>query len=667
LIYFFARIGYSQTNKYQMILIFKSLRIYKIILNILSFLRFKMRRAGRKREGKVRFLLFHTKTRSAQRITKVFLNAKGNFIYLYMLVTIMLFSVKSINAQGIVIVKDHIANASIVISPSASSQIEKVANLLQDAIQKSTGASLPIIKKPQQNTISINVGQTDFVKGRKINLSDLDEDGFLLQKADSHNFIIVGGSDWGTEFGVYSFMERFIGVVNLMPTEIGMDIPLSVSIILPDIKIVDNPVYLSRQISPIYINDNSSLGEWGRFNRLRGRISFSHNLLNLFDPKEYFKTNPNFYPLINNKREIPTGYKWQPDFSTPGIGDSASQKIMRYFKQNPGIPSYSLGINDYSIFDQSPASLLRRKGNKNYLGLEDVSDDYFKWANEVAKKVTAVYPDKKFGLLAYENVAEPPSKSLGVNSHIVPFLTYERMRWSDTSLKNQGHQLTENWAKLCQSLGWYDYTYGLDYLVPRVWFHEMQDYLIWGTKYKVKYYYAELYPNWGEGPKPWIQAKLLWNPHYNVDSLLDIWYVRTAGNQAAPKLKEFYSIWERFWTHDIYSSKWNTDKGQYLNFSNFSYLEAVPQEYISKADELMNLAYQLAGTDLQKQRVSKLLEMWNIYKIAMILYQKSDLPENKRQQALSSSPAFLTLLNNLEKDPLHSLSIQRIKMGLNIK
>ena len=582
-------------------------------------------------------------------------------------IVLILFYINSINAQRIIIVKDHKAKASIVVSPTADSQIVHAATYLQDVIQKSTGAFLPIITNPAKNTISINVGKTDFVNGRKIDFSKLDEDGFLLEKANANNFIIVGGSDWGTEFGVYSFLERFVGVIDLMPTDIGMDIPSHTSVIVPDIKIGEAPVYLSRQISPVYIETDSPLGKWGRFNRLRGRISFSHNLLNLFDPKEYFKTNPDFYPLINNKREIPAGYKWQPNFSAPGIGDSASQKIIRYFKQNPKITSYSLGINDYKIFDQSVGSLSRRKGNKNYLGLEDVSDDYFKWANEVAKKVSAVYPDKKFGLLAYNNVAEPPSKSIGVNSHIVPFLTYERLRWSDTVLKRQGHQLTEDWANICTSIGWYDYTYGFDYLVPRVWFHEMQDYLIWGSKHKVKYYYAELYPNWGEGPKPWVQSKLLWNPHFNVDSLLNIWYVRTAGKQAAPKLKEFYAIWEKFWTHDIYSSKWNTDKGQYLNFSDFSYLEAVPQEYISKADELMNSAYELAGTDLQKQRVGKLLEMWNIYKMAMILYQKSDLPENKRQQAFSSSRAFLNLLNNLEKDPLHSLSIQRIKMALNIK
>ena len=49
------------------------------------------------------------------------------------------------------------------------------------------------------------------------------------------------------------------------------------------------------------------------------------------------------------------------------------------------------------------------KGIKlNYLGIRDVSDDYYAWCNAVAERVLEVFPDKWFGCLAYNNVAEPP-------------------------------------------------------------------------------------------------------------------------------------------------------------------------------------------------------------------------------------------------------------------
>lgn len=568
----------------------------------------------------------------------------------------------------IVIVKDHQPGAAIVLSESASAQLQNAAKVLQDYIKQSTGALLPLINDVQNSNVSIHIGLTAFVRKQKINLENIDEDGFVLKTIGAHNFIIIGGSDSGTEFGLYSFLERYLGVIWLMPTEVGLEIPEHPNLILPETNIIDNPYFLSRQISSIDVNSKDILGIWGRYNKLKSRIYFQHNLLNLLNPQKYYRLNPQFYPIVNGKRVNPAFDKWQPNFSAPGIVDSVSNKILAFFNANPRVlPSYSLGINDNINFDQSPQSLDRRNGKRNYLGLEDVSDDYFKWANEVVTRVTAKYPHIIFGLLAYNNVTSPPSKYIGVNANIVPYLTYERLRWSDTILKRQGHQLTEDWANMCTSLGWYDYAYGGDYLIPRVWFHEMQDYLIWGSEHHVKYYYAELYANWGEGPKPWIQSKLLWNPYQNVDSLLDVWYIGTAGMNAAPKLTEFYAIWEKFWTRDIHSSKWNTNDGQYLPFNNLSYLNDVPEEYIRHADSLMEEAYSLAGTARQKQRVSELKVMWKVYKTALETYKYNKLSLNKKEETLLTSPEFLSLLDNLENDPLHSQSVKFIKLELHLK
>jgi hypothetical protein len=564
------------------------------------------------------------------------------------------------------IVANHQPKAVIVIPYAASNQIQYAAKILQEYIQKSTAAVLPITQIAPASVISIEIGVTSLVKAQGIDVNTLDEDAFILQSVSSQHLIIIGGSDWGTEFGVYAFLEKFLGVHWLMPTELGTDIPLNKNLILPQVNFIDSPSYISRQISPLYIEVQTDLGYWTRFNRLRGRINFSHNLSHLFDPKVFLKTNPDFFPK-NGKDLQPNDYSWQPNFSASGISDSGAATIIRYFDKNPTVTSYSLGINDFPAFDQSAKSLSRRTGRKNYLGMEDVSNDYFQWVNAVAKKVLAVYPDKYFGLLAYNNVAEPPSTSIGVNAHVIPFLTYERLRWSDPKLEQQGHLVTEAWAKESDVLGWYDYVYGLDYLVPRVWFHRMQDYLKWGSQNKVKYYYAELYPNWGEGPKPWIMGKLLWNPNYNVDSLLNTWYISFAGKKAAPKLKSFYHVWEQFWSKDIFNSSWNYDTHQYLNFTVLSYLSAVPKEYVTNCDKLMNDALTLAQTAEQKQRVKKLRDMWQVYKAAIEIYNDPSISTNQKQQILLSSHKFVALLNSLAGDALHADSIKWIKGYLSIK
>lgn len=561
-------------------------------------------------------------------------------------------------AQNMAIVSNGRSTAKIVLPETASQQLKDAAATLSDYIRQSTGASLPVVTS-SQGGISIHVGVTPLVANAVSGYKNLDQDGFILQRVDSKNLVIVGGSDWGTEFGVYYFLENYLGISWLMPTDLGTDVPQRSSLSIGAVKVVKTPVYLSRQLSPIHIYSNDALGIWGRRNGLHDRIAFHHNMDNVFNLKNNRKLDPQFFSTVRGKRALPlnsTDSKWQPNFSAPGIADVASANVIDYFKKNPDKTSFSLGVNDSRNFDESSASRARRSGRSNYLGLEDVSDDYFTWANQVAKKTNAVFPDKMFGVLAYVNVAEPPSSRVGIDPHIVPFITYERMRWGDPQLKAQDEDLTNRWNKMSSSTGWYDYAYGNCYLVPRVYFHTMQDYLSWGAAHKVKYYYAEVYPNWGEGPKTWILTKLLWNPNQDVDSLLNTWYVRTAGEKAAPRLKAFYDIWEKFWTRDIFkASGWNTSKGEYLPFTNLGYLNAVPQDYIAKADRLMEDAYLLTDSPQHKSRVAKLREMWKFYKLAIETYAQNSGTFAKNGQVLRASPQFMLQLNKFKSDSLFAL------------
>jgi hypothetical protein len=292
------------------------------------------------------------------------------------------------------------------------------------------------------------------------------------------------------------------------------------------------------------------------------------------------------------------------------------------------------------------------------------------WANAVAAKVLLKYPDKWFGTLAYRELTDPPKPEIGVNDHIIPFMTQERLRWIDPKLREIDQQNTLKWSAVAQHLGWYDYIYGMTYCVPREWPHLAQEYLSWGAAHHVKFYTSELYPNWGEGPKGWIFAKLLWNPNQDVDALLDDWYQHAAGPAAAPKLKAYYSIWEKFWTQDILEFKWWTGAGPYLPFTSDAYLADVPQSYVEQSDALLNAAYELADTPERKARVGKLRDVWRrYYKTSIIVYQSEQAaskPIETEAQALALAPQaveeveasrtrqeFFHLLPTYKNDPFY--------------
>ena len=189
--------------------------------------------------------------------------------------------------------------------------------------------------------------------------------------------------------------------------------------------------------------------------------------------------------------------------------------------------------------------MARISGEKNFLDRVDYSDLFYSWANRVIEGVLEKHPDKVFGCLAYSEVGAPP-ENVDVHERLIPYMTYDRMKWVDPELRKVGEELTKAWHAKSPTLGWYDYIYGTPFVVPRVWFHHMAEYYQFGHANGVRALYAEAYPNWGEGPKLYVSLKLQWDPSLNVDALLNEWYERCVRPKGAPYLAKYYAHWKEF-------------------------------------------------------------------------------------------------------------------------
>lgn len=600
---------------------------------------------------------------------------------------IAMISISLLSAAEPVLVLDRGTAASLILPETASPQLERAAGVLQRYVEASTGVKLPV-RHASGDGVEIHLGQTAFVKEKGIVPSDLAADGFILEKAGPSVFVIAGATDWGTEFGVYEFLERYLGVRWLAPTELFTEVPKRTSVRLPDVRLRIEPAYHSRGLFPIDVESDpedprrsaaplwyAQMDVWGRLNKLHDTVDFTHNLKDVLPPSRFAATNPEFYPVIFGKHFIPPdadSFQWQPNFSAPGLAEATAAEIIRYFDSHPDEISFSLGINDSYRFDESKESKARRSGKLNSLGLEDISDDYYQWVNDVAAIVRQKHPGKLIGLLAYLQVLDPPAR-VQLDPSIVPFITYELTRWNNPEFRELVQRLTLAWAKESPSLGWYDYVYGSLYLVPRFFPRAEQKALSWGASNQVKYYYAEMIPNWGEGPNPWVLTKLLWNPHQDVDVLLDDWYRTAVGEEAAPSLRKFYEIWEKFWESEVLPSRWYTASNLWLDFSNTMYLSEVPLQSVEDSERLMAEVVARAGTPAQKARAEALAQMWKVYRLSVLAYQGDEI---WRTADLSSYPKIreylgacaeavrlaaerLALMGALQNHPLFAHSIYR--------
>lgn len=552
------------------------------------------------------------------------------------------------------------SKAVIVIPNNSTDQVRAAALVLSKYIDAATNAKLPITSETdavaQENAIKIWIGQSNYVLAQKIDFSKMDGDGFAITFPDNRNIVISGPTDWGTEFGVHEFLERFVGIRWLLPGPTGEHAPKRDTIEVQPDNIMQKPAFFSRLLSGL--GGGEAQSTWVRRNRMHGQIKFHHNLQNLFLVDKYKEIHPDFFPIRNGKRYSPSDnrdYKWQPCFSAPGIVNEAIKHISDFFEKNPDATSYSLGINDSGSFCQCDKCMSKVGSKKNFLDLPDYSDLYYDWANKVVGGVLKKCPDKWFGCLAYREVAGPPA-TVEVHPRIVPFMTYDRMKWIDPVVQGQGRDLTERWAKQSPRVGWYDYIYGTPYLVPRVYFHKMAEYYRYGYESGVRAMYAEAYPNWGEGPKLYLALKLQWNPYLDVGTLLQEWYVAAVGSRAASDLASYYDLWEDFWTNRVKDSKWFTHGGQYLRFDDPGYLDVVTYEDIEKSRSLLEAVVAKTETPEQKERAKLILRAFEYYEASVIAYlglvRNTKRPGKDKKYYEEMNQKRLNLVNEFENDPV---------------
>lgn len=551
---------------------------------------------------------------------------------------------------------------ALIVKPAGALSPELTAAIqdLTTYVQRSTGVTLPSLTQAQLDAsgttydgdarIYVHFVGVEGDPALPAVVAGLAADGFAIATY-GNTLSILGPTDAGTRFGVSEFLERFVGVRWLMPTDLGDDVPTLTTLSIPPTSITQEPVFLSRNLGGIpYGPDAAGKSRWLARNRNNPRITFSHALHAIFNPFTYADPNkstyrPEYYPMRNGVRFLPsyttiTNYQqtgWQPTFTEPSTVDRAVEYALQKFT-DPKVLSISLGVNDSQGFSDLDPDDPSGINSQNVMGKSEV---YFTWVNAVAAEVAQTYPDRLIGCLAYNATADPPSFPLEPN--VVPFLTRDRYGWVDSTIETSEKQRQTAWEAVANKVGWYDYMYGTPYVIPRVYPHLLDEVYAYGLSHSTIGAYAEVYPNWGEGPKPWVHLKKLWNPALDVDTLLTDWYQRAVGSSAAPYLAQYYTLFENFWMQNVPSIEWFQSRRtfNYFNFADPHYVASLPATLIDDAADLMDTVVSLAPNNTPyKARAEKLHRAFEYYEASVKSY-----PRNVAGP--TTSTAALAIINQL--------------------
>lgn len=340
-------------------------------------------------------------------------------------------------------------------------------------------------------------------------------------------------------------------------------------------------------------------------------LYYTHDLPKfVFPPEKYAGGWPEaIMPVLNGKKisappmaDRPDAY-WQPCYSNPETARIAIENILEYIRKRPYISSIGLGINDNGGFCECTAcAKLNGKKEQN-----DKSNVYYMWVNHVAEGVCKVYPNMRFGLLAYRETYFPPDFKLHKN--VVPILTIDLFSCINPKVREKHEKNIQNWASKAEAIGVWDYCWGNYYWIPRVAYKLHADMLKFLHKNHCRFYFAENeFITIADGPKMYLVSRLLSDIDTDPDSILDDWFVRCGGKKAAPFLKSYFKRCEDFYRSDpMKKTPWYASSNSvYMTLSDSSWMNALTPEILSGMSKDIEDACKMAETDAQKKRMEEI-------------------------------------------------------------
>ena len=437
--------------------------------------------------------------------------------------------------DGLTLVADGRSDYVIVCPAKSSPPQVYAAEELRSFMKQMTGAELPITTDaeplPAKAILLGHTQHTDDALGRKMEMSDLGDDGFMLVTTPKH-LLILAGPVRGTLYGVYELLEKYGGC--RWYAKFHSVIPERSTWRIPAIRDTQTPAFVMRE--PFW---------WGMFegdfaarcrtngNRMQltekhgGKIRFGagmfvHTFYRLMSPAEFFADHPEYFSEIKGKRVADHA---QLCLTNPNVVRIVTERVLAKIRTDPTAKLFSVSQNDWRGY----CTCAKCKAIDDREGSSAGTMIHF--VNQVAEAVEREFPDVWIETLAYHYTRTPP-KHIKPRHNVVPRLCTIECDFSlplDKSKYAQNVKFVTDmrgWSAITDKLYVWDYTTNfLHYTGPHPNFNCLQG--------NVKFFrdnnvvglfeqgaYHAPHSEFGE-LRAWVLAKLLWNPDQDIEALYE--------------------------------------------------------------------------------------------------------------------------------------------------
>ncbi|MBT3379040.1 MAG: DUF4838 domain-containing protein, partial [Lentisphaerae bacterium] len=437
---------------------------------------------------------------------------------------------------------------------------------LQECISLTTGAQLLVLRSEIREP-AIVIGDCPAAARAGLSGRDMPTEGFQIKTAGNRVYIV--GHDQGipglpkavsngTAWGIFEFLERFVGVRWYYPAARGgRSVVKTPSLIIPPVWIEDEPVFRKRQIYPPCGRPSNGTGE---------RLTPLHNCLRAGNswPVELVVHSPHWDRVPEYVDQRPELFQRRADgsrnakmicYGHPATLEVYVENIARHFdmseKAHMGIRGNAITVspNDAAVACKCEHCLKLWDPDGGQYGTASriMADFTARLAREVKKR----WPDKTVIYLPYQNYTMAPGGITfpgnveiqicgmpGLAQYKEPAIRESEQanidRWFVASKRK-----VQNWHYSCWPADKTKAPYQYPHVLQR-FYQENRDKLVGTFINGVK----DHWPRQHVSLYCWM--KLLWSPDFDVDAAIDAYCQRMYG-PAAATMKELVTLQTTRW------------------------------------------------------------------------------------------------------------------------
>lgn len=486
----------------------------------------------------------------------------------------------------------------IVIAEDAIASEIYAAKEFQSHFELAGGVKLPIVKAIDRPDHHVFIGPGKLMRCSALgfDVNEFDDEDLRIVVRDN-NIVIAGGRPRGTLYGVYTFLEDYLGIRFLTAEHTHVPRIGKWHMIGPvdrfyhppfDFRwsaypeVGQNPVFAARlRVNTVPRDPN--LGGCTKVNLV------THTFFRQVPVKEYGKEHPEYYSMIDGKRHVEFKgkgvYYNQLCLTNPDVLRIVTEAVMAKLKANPDVGSISAGQNDGNLYCQCPkcAAIDQREGSG--------AGSLITFINAIADKVAEKYPGVLVGTFAYNYTQKPP-KSLKPRPNVLIQLCNRSCMLHpiddpDCPANAEFCRMLSGWGKICEHV--YLWTYNnntFNYLLPWPNLRVIGPNINYFAANNVKGLFmcaGGMSSEFSE-LRNYMMANLLWDPSRNgqqlMDEFLDLHY-----GQAAGPIRRFINM-----VHDHVVARYPHLDMSYKTAAEFGIDESIAQAGLDAFDEALGLA-----------------------------------------------------------------------------